>query len=549
MAKSTLYSAERIEEYRQKGYWSDDLPVDFWERNAKAFPDKEALVDSKVRLTWEQAKQQKDRIALGLIDMGIQRDEVILAQLPNWVEFYLLRLACEEAGIICAIAPTTLQASEIEFALRHSNAVAVVIPGVFRHFNYFEMIQELRPRLPSLKWVVVVRHEAPAGAVPFNQLSEPPLKQKYSADDLKKRRLLATEISNIYLTSGTTGMPKLVEVLSCHLIFNGKSMLRRFKITGGDIVAALSPITGGPGCTITYYVAAQVGAKIALLERFEAGEAFSFIEREKVTVGGTVPTILNRMANDAHLGDYDCTSLRLLMSAGADIPYTVAMRLEEKIGCRIVNDYGAYDIGNVSQTTADDPPEVRLLTVGKPHPGLEVKLVNEAGEEVPEGEAGEVMIKGPSCQSGFYLNPEATWATWTRDGWGKTGDLAKWDKQGNLVIVGRKKDVIIRGGQNIYPKEIEDLLMQHPRVLTAVIIGMPDPEMGERCCAYVMPKSRETFTFEDMVAFLKEKRIATYKLPERLEFIDSLPMVANQKVDKQALYQDISQKLERENKI
>jgi len=237
------------------------------------------------------------------------------------------------------------------------------------------------------------------------------------------------------------------------------------------------------------------------------------------------------------------------MSAGADIPYTMAMRIEEKMGCCIVNDYGAYDIGNVSQATIDDPPEVRLLTVGKPHPGLEVKLVDDAGKEVPEGEAGEVMIRGPSCQSGFYLDPEATWATWTRDGWGRTGDLAKWDEQGNLVIVGRKKEVIIRGGQNIYPKEIEDLLMQHPGVLNAVIISMPDPEMGERCCAYVMPKSGEKFTFEEMTAFLKEKRIASYKLPERLEVIDSMPMVGNQKVDKQYLYQDIMQKLKKENKI
>jgi len=509
----------------------------------------EALVDSKVRLTWEQAKQQKDRIALGLIDMGIQRDEVILAQLPNWVESYLLRLACEEAGIICAVAPTTLQASEIEYALRRINAVAVVIPGVFRNFNYLDMIQEIRPRLPSLKWVFVVRHEAPEGSIPFNRLSESPSTERYNPDYMKKRRLLATEISNIYLTSGTTGMPKLVEVLPCHLIFNGRSMLKRFRITGDDVVAALSPITGGPGCTITYYVAPQVGAKIALLERFEAAEVFSFIDKEGVTAGGIVPTILSRMATDTHLNDYSSSSLRLLMSAGADIPYTMATRIEEKMGCCIVNDYGAYDIGNVSQATIDDPPEVRLLTVGKPHPGLEVKLVDDAGEEVPEGEAGEVMIRGPSCQSGFYLDPEATWATWTRDGWGRTGDLAKWDEQGNLVIVGRKKEVIIRGGQNIYPKEIEDLLMQHPAVLNAVIISMPDPEMGERCCAYVMPKSGQKFIFEEMTAFLKEKRIASYKLPERLEVIDSMPMVGNQKVDKQALYQDIMQKLKQENKI
>jgi non-ribosomal peptide synthetase component E (peptide arylation enzyme) len=226
----------------------------------------------------------------------------------------------------------------------------------------------------------------------------------------------------------------------------------------------------------------------------------------------------------------------------------MAMELEDKMGCCVINEYGAFDIGNFCQSSVDDPPQVRLLTVGKPHPGLELRLVDEAGQDVAKGEAGEIIVRGPTCQGGYFLDPEATWAAWTRDGWGRTGDQGKWDEQGNLVIIGRTKDMIIRGGQNIYPQEVESLLVQHPKVLSAAIVGMPDPEMGERCCAYVVAKPGGEFTFEAMVAFLKEKQVASYKIPERLEVVESLPIVADQKVDKKALHQDIVQKIEQEKR-
>ena len=156
------------------------------------------------------------------------------------------------------------------------------------------------------------------------------------------------------------------------------------------------------------------------------------------------------------------------------------------------------------------------------------------------------MVRGPVCQAGYYLNPEATWETWSKDGWARTGDLGKWDEQGNLVIVGRAKDMIIRGGQNIYPQEIEEILMQHPKILAAAIIGMPNPEMGERCCAYLVLRSGEEFGFEDMKEYLKEKGLANYKIPERLEVMDSLPTVGGQKVDKKELRQDVVEKMEQE---
>lgn len=191
-----------------------------------------------------------------------------------------------------------------------------------------------------------------------------------------------------------------------------------------------------------------------------------------------------------------------------------------------------------------DSARVRLRTIGKPAGGNEVRLIDDAGKEVPEGHSGEIQVRGPTLISGYYDDPASTRAVWTKDGWYKTGDLGNFDEQGNLVIVGRKKDIIIRGGQNIYPVEIENLLLTHPKVSNIAVVKMPDPVMGEKACAFVVPKEGRDFTIEEMASFLSEKGIAPYKTPERLEITDTLPLMADgQKVDKNVLERDIEEKL------
>jgi non-ribosomal peptide synthetase component E (peptide arylation enzyme) len=216
---------------------------------------------------------------------------------------------------------------------------------------------------------------------------------------------------------------------------------------------------------------------------------------------------------------------------------------------KVVNDYGGVDFGGIICCGVDDPPDVRLLTVGKPRAWTEIKQVNDPGQEVPKPREGKIWGRGPSCSSGYYKDAEATWKSWTMDGWFNTGDLGKFDEQGNLVIVGREKDVIIRGGWNIYPKEIENILLTYPKVQDIAVIGMPDLVMGERLCAYIVPKAEQELTLEEIVSFLRQKGTPSYKLPERIELVDSLPMVADgQKVDKKLLRQDIDQKLKAERK-
>jgi non-ribosomal peptide synthetase component E (peptide arylation enzyme) len=286
------------------------------------------------------------------------------------------------------------------------------------------------------------------------------------------------------------------------------------------------------------------------MEHFDAEEALKLIQRERITVGCVVPAQLAMMVSHPHLSEYDLSSIRLWWCVGALLPYHQGVEIEKKIGGVIVTGLGATDWGGFTISSIDEPPEVRLLTEGKPITGVEIKLVDDGGQEVPRGEMGEVWGRGEVCLSGYYKDPEATWKAWSKDGWFRMGDLGKWDEQGNLVVVGRKKDMIIRGGQNIYPIEIENLLVSHPKVADVAVVGMPDSVMGERVCAYVVPKTWQEITLEELVSFLKGKNIAPYKLPERLEIVGRIPMVAGeQKVDKKLLQQEIASKLKAEGKL
>ena len=282
---------------------------------------------------------------------------------------------------------------------------------------------------------------------------------------------------------------------------------------------------------------------------FTPEEACTLIEKEKITVCGIVPTMIVRLLNFPDLDKYNLSSLRILLSSAALLHYQVAKEAEEKLGCSIVQGYGSMDSGGICLGSIDDPREARLGTVGRPLTGNEVRLIDGEGNEIPPGGVGIVTVSGPHCIGGYYNDPEATRKSW-QGGRFRLDDLGRFDEAGRLQLVGRQKDVIIRGGQNIYPKEIEDLLLQYPKIAEAAVVKMPDREMGERACAYVVVKEGERLTFEEMVFFLKEKGIARFKLPERLEKVDALKLVpGGNKVNKRLLEEEIAQKLMREGRI
>ncbi len=542
MAKPTRFTAEMEKEYVAKGYWTTTTFADLWDRNARLYPDAEAVVDSKTRLTWAQAKLWIDRLALGFLELGFRKDDMLVVQLPNSVELTLLRVATEKAGLLCVPVLRTLRHNEMEYILKHVDAAGVVVLKEFRDFNYLDMVNEIRPRLPGLRHVFVAGEGTPPGSVSIKEMVEKPLEKKYPVNYLDSKKMPWNEFSIIGHTSGSAGFPKFVEYPICSTMILGIETAKAYRLTHHDTVAALSPAAFGPNM-ISHICAPIAGAKIVMEEHFEAEEALRIIEREKVTAIGVVPTQLAMMAGHPNLGKYNLSSLRMMRCTGAPLAFHVGANAEEKMKAKLVQCYGAVDYGTICGSDFADSQETCLLTTGRPYHGSEVKLADDNGKDVAAGEVGEVWGRGPHSVSGYFKDPEATKKAW-EGGWYKTGDLGKFRADGTLMVVGRKKDMIIRGGQNIYPAEIEALLVTHPAVLMAAVVSMADDLMGEKACAYIVPRTGKVFTFEEMGAFLKGKGVAPFKIPERLEIADNFPMVADgQKVDKRTLTKMLADKV------
>jgi non-ribosomal peptide synthetase component E (peptide arylation enzyme) len=544
MARPARLTDELIGDYLRRGVWQPFTLSDHWERNAKGNPNGVAVSDGVRALSWQEAKLWTDRLALALVQLGLKRNDLLAIQLPNSVELPLIRVACEKAGILSLPLPRTLRQAEMGHCLGFTEAAAVVLPWVFRDFDYFGMIGELRERLPRLRHILIAGDKAPAGALSLDELVCRRWDEKTDPTVLESRRYKAAEVSLINSTTGSTGPPKFAEYTAAARLLYGRSYVDVLGLTEHDVLAALSPAAGGPNIPV-YFAAPQVGAEIVLLSHFEPEAAFDLIQRERVTVACVVHALLAMMVRCDSNDRYDLSSIRYWVSVSAPLSSNLAREAEEKLGGIVLNTYGAVDWGGVVFTAPEDPPEVRYFTVGRPRVDTEVRLVDEAGRIAAKGETGELQGRGPSCLSGYYRNPEASAHAWTSDGWLPLGDLGQWDEKGNLILVGRKDELIIRGGQNIQPAEIEDHLVAHPKVKQAAIVGMPDPVMGQKVCAYIVPETADGLKLEEIVSFLRSRQLAPYKLPERLELVDKFPMVSDTKINKRILAAEIAEKLER----
>lgn len=537
MARPTLRNDDIIRDNWCQRPWLSATLAEYWDRNAARSPQAIAVSDGKRRLSWAQAKRWTDQAALALVRLGLARGEVLVVQLPNCVELPLIRIACEKAGILCLPVPRTLRQNEMNHCLGYTEAAAVVIPWKYRDFDYFAMIGELKERLPRLRHVIVAGKESPAGALSLERLVADSGKEGGPIGVLEERRFKLDEVSLINATTGSTGLPKFSEYTGAARLLYGYSYVEVLRLSEHDVVAALSPAAGGPNIPV-YFAAPQVGAKTVFMSHFEAQAALGLIEREKVTVACLVPAELALLACYPNLDRYNLSSVRFWLSVGAPLAAALAEEAEEKLGGIVLNTYGAVDWGGVIFTSPEDSKAVRYHTVGKPGAGTEIRLVDENGNIVGPHQMGEIQGRGPSCSCGFYKDPEATRQAWTRDGWFSLGDLGQWSDEGNLKIVGRKSDLIIRGGQNIQPGELENLLLAHPKIEQVAVVGVPDPILGERVGAYVIPHGNEPPTLADVVSFLRSKQIAPYKFPERLKIVESFPMLSDTKVNKRLLAEE-----------
>jgi non-ribosomal peptide synthetase component E (peptide arylation enzyme) len=540
-----------INEFVEAGYWTRELFFDFWERNAREYGDREALVDSKYRVTWAEAKRLVDAIAFTWVNLGIAKFARIIIQSPNSVYGFLTRIAAERAGLISLTVYPYLRQRELEYMLERTEAAAVVIPHEYRKFNYLEMYKELQNQFPHLKMIFLFDDHVPDSAPPetysITKLARQAAEKPVDEDVLKERRL--DPIGNVALlttTSGTTGLPKLVEWPTAPRVCTSKGRVDIWSLGKDDITMAIAPHAGGAAGTLTYFAAPLAGAKTVMLEEFDPEAAVALIEKEKATAIGVVPTHLVRML-EVDTSKYDLSSLRFIRSAGGYLSPQIAEAAEAAFGANITSDLGTQDMGSVSGCRVEDSKDLRRRTVGRMLPGNKVRLLDkDTGEPVPDGEPGVLYFRGPHAPAGYYRDEELTSTVFDPQGWTTTGDIVKFDQE-CLWILGRAKDMIIRGGQNIYPAEIEGLLNDHPKVAAVAVVGYPDREMGERTCAYVIPKGGQDFSFEEMVEFLKGKKLAMYKLPERLEVVDEFPAVGDSgKVNKETLKKDIAEKVAKE---
>ncbi len=528
---------EFVDRYIAAGYWQPRLIGDVPSRTARTHGDREALVGGDLRLTYRELAVRVDRLAVGLHDLGLRPGERVLVQLPNLPEFLLLYFALARLGVLPIMALPPHRQAEISYLAEFGEAVAYFIPARYRGFDYPALARELWPRLPALRHTVVVGEPAPdePGFVPFNALLAD-VDAAEAASILSAYHPDPYDVALFLLSGGTTGLPKLIPRTHADYLYNSEASGDVAGFDANTVYLAVLPIAHNfplacPGAQATL----MHGGKVVLAPTTEPEEVFRLIERERVTHTSVVPAMAIAWLDHPARSRYDLSSLRVLQVGGARLNPEVARRVRPVLGCTLQQVYGMAE-GLLNFTRLDDPDHVIEETQGRPvSPADEVRVVDDAGRDVPRGELGELLTRGPYTIRGYYRAPEHNAAAFTPDGYYRTGDLVRQDAQGNFSVEGRKKDMINRGGEKISAEEVENHILAHPSVHNVAVVAMPDPVLGERACAFVVLRPNATLTLPELVTFLERRGIAKFKLPERLEILDALPLTSVGKVSKQAL--------------
>lgn len=546
MIQETWRTERIIREFTEKGYWSEETLWDYLSENAVRLPKKVAVIDPKGSVTYGELARGAARLAQRLKTLGLQKGDRVMMLLPDWVEVYYLRYALGRIGAICCIGSVDWRRREIEHALSLTGPVAVAIPRTFKKFDFLQTVRDISKGIPSLRHVLVVDEAAPEGCISLSSMIHDPSENDYLADPSEPFRTSANDIDKIQFTAGTTGPAKAVMRFPNNHIAIGKALLERIKITEEDKILSVAPISGGIGIIMAVYAPLLSGATAILHPRFDAGEALRCVEVQRATIVAAVPAQTIKMLEVPGLDTLDLSSLRCWVTAGAPLPIKSWKDVYDRFKCPIVTVYGSVDTGLAAISGVDDPVEKVMGSAGRIIPRTEVRIVDDDRNPLPMGEEGEVAIRGATVMAGYFGDPEATKDRIDEDGWGYTGDYGVLDQDGFLRIVGRKKDLIIRGGQNISPKELEDLIMTHPSVMEVSVVGIPDAVMGEKACACVIPREGRSLSFEELVGYLRSMEIETHKLPERLELMDGFPMSEGKKVQKYRLREMIVEKMKKE---
>jgi fatty-acyl-CoA synthase len=520
-----------------------------FDRIVARFPEREALIVRHQNIRWDYRalQQEVDAFAAGLMALGLKPGERIGIWSPNNAEWVVTQFATAKAGLILVNINPAYRLAELEYALNKSGCAALITASRFKSSDYVQMLRDLAPelataspgnlraaKLPGLRLVITIGDEVEKGMIPFADVAG-------LGGEAERRRLAALaetlqfdEPINIQFTSGTTGFPKGATLTHHNILNNGFFIGEAMKFTEVDRLCIPVPLYHCFGMVLGNLACLTHGAAMVFpSEAFEPLAALEAVEAERCTALHGVPTMFIAEMDHPEFKRFDLQSLRTGIMAGSPCPIEVMKRAVDQMHLgEITIAYGMTETSPVSfQSSTDDPLERRVSTVGRIQPHVEVKIVDGEGRVVPRGTPGELWTRGYPVMLGYWNDPERTADSIDRAGWMKTGDLATIDDEGYCNIVGRIKDMVIRGGENIYPREIEEFLYRYPKIQDVQVIGVPDPRYGEELCAWVKLRDGEHAAPEDIQEFCKGQ-IAHYKIPRYIKFVDVFPMTVTGKIQK-----------------
>jgi fatty-acyl-CoA synthase len=562
-----VHTNKAIWEVETEGLELLDLTIgDLLDQQATAFPDTEALVYNypeigvNLRPTYRQYQAEANRLAKGLLAMGIAPGEHIAVWATNLPEWALLQMATAKIGAVLVTVNTNYRAAELEYVLRQGDVATLVMIGEYRDNNFLDAVYSIAPelqelknpaieelrcaRLPVLKRIVFIGAETQPGLLPYAQLLE--LGESIADEALQARQagVQPGDIAQMQFTSGTTGFPKGVRMTHHGMVNNAWLSFKRLGLRAGERLVTPMPFFHVAGSLLSLLGPLAHGATLIPLIAFDPAKQLELIAREGATHSLSVPTMLTAMLNHPRLAEFDLSSLRQMGCGGSPVPVSLMEQVKARMGVDVWIIYGMTETHcTITHSRPHDPFELKATTVGVPLAHTAVKIVHPlTGEILPFGEQGELCARGFLTMKDYYKRPEKTAETIDADGWLHSGDLATMNAQGYLNIVGRVKDMVIRGGENIFPAEIEAFLMRHPKIAEAQIVGVPDAFMGEELVALLRLKADEQADETELRDYCRAN-ISRQKVPKYIRFVSAFPLTASGKVKKFELKEQLIKEL------
>lgn len=526
----------RKEKMLQQGYWLNTTILESLNQAVHQNPDKVALVSYKTEeqseksFTYREILHTAQKIALGLKNLGVQKQDIVSCQLPNWWEFTLLYIACRRIGAVLNPLMPIFRERELSFMLKHTESKVLIVPKTFRKFNHENLAYQLQENIKSLEHVIVIDGEGENNfeTCLLNHGLDHDPQMLETLNDIK---ITADDVAQLIFTSGTTGEPKGVMHTANTLFSNIVPYAKRLNLNKDDVILMGSPMAHQTGFMYGLIMPILLQAKAVLQDVWDVNTAIHLIQKYQVSFTMASTPFLNDLSEAVLDTHQSLDSLKLFLCAGAPIPSTLVQKARQNMGVKVISAWGMTECGAVTMTRPEDDDERSFNTDGLPLSGVEVKIVDDQGHLLAANQSGTLMIR--SCSNfGGYLKRAHLNET-DEDDWFDTGDIAYQDERGYIRIAGRKKDVIIRGGENIPVAEVESLIYLHPDIATVALVPYPDERMGEKACAIVkLKENTEHIALKDLVDFLKQHNLANQYLPERLEIWNDIPMTPSGKIQK-----------------